>query len=65
MNDTMTYPWQRAFQCAVLETAQMAQQIDNALRAIEQRVGSTVRIDNTESAAIESARNALAVLRGE
>jgi hypothetical protein len=43
----------------------MAQRIDDALRAIEQRVGSTVRIDNTENEAIEVARNALAVLRGE
>ena len=63
----MTYSWQGAYQCAVLETnpAQMAQRIDDALQAIEQRVGSTVRMDNTENEAIESARNALAVLRGE
>jgi len=67
MNNSITYSWQEAYQCAVLETnpAQMAQRIDDALRAIEQRVGSTVRIDNTENEAIESARNALAVLRGE
>jgi hypothetical protein len=43
----------------------MAGRIDVALRAIEQRFRSTVRIDNTESAAIESAQGALAVLRGE
>jgi hypothetical protein len=67
MNNSMTYAWQGAYQCAVLETdfALMAQRIDDALRAIEQRVGSTVRIDNTENEAIESARNGLAVLRGE
>jgi hypothetical protein len=67
MNNSMTYSWQGACQCAVLETdpAQMAQRIDDALRAIEQRVGSTVRIDNTENEAIEFTRNALAVLRGE
>jgi hypothetical protein len=67
MNNSMTYSWQGAYQCAVLETdpAQMAQRIDDALRAIEQRVGSTVRMDNTENDAIESARNGLAVLRGE
>jgi len=34
----------------------MAGRIDAALRAIEQRFGSMVRIDNTESAAIESAQ---------
>jgi hypothetical protein len=63
----MTYSWQGAYQCAVLETdsAQMAQRIDHALRVIEQRVASTVRIENTENDAIESARNGLAVLRGE
>src|SRR5580704_15727196 len=67
MNNSITYSWQEAYQCAVLETnpAQMAQRIDDALRAIEQRVGSTVRIDNTENEAIEFTQNALAVLRGE
>jgi hypothetical protein len=67
MNNSLTYSWQGAYECAVLETnpAQMAGRIDAALRAIEQRVGSTVRIDNTENEAIESARNGLAVLRGE
>jgi hypothetical protein len=35
------------------------------LYAIEQRVGSTVRMDRAESDAIESARNGLAVMRGE
>jgi low affinity Fe/Cu permease len=65
MNNLIRYSWQRAYQCAVLETdsAQMARRIDDALRAIEQRVGSTVRIDITESDAIESARNALAKAR--
>jgi hypothetical protein len=43
----------------------MAGRIDASLRAIEQRFGTTVRIDNAESAAIESAQSALAVLRGE
>jgi hypothetical protein len=67
MNNSTTYSWQGAYECAVLETnpAHMAGRIDAALRAIEQRVGSTVRIDNTENEAIESARNGLAVLRGE
>jgi hypothetical protein len=67
MNNSTTYSWQRAHGCAVLETnpAHMAGRIDAALRAIEQRVGSTVRIDNTENEAIESARNGLTVLRGE
>ena len=67
MNNSTTYSWQRAYQCAVLETnpTQMAQRIDDALRAIELRVVSTVRIDNAENEAIEFTRNALAVLRGE
>ena len=43
----------------------MARRIDDALRALEQRVGSTVRIESTENEAIESTQNALAVLRGE
>ena len=63
----MTYSWHGAYQCAVLETnpAQMASRIEAALRAIEERVGSTVRIDQAESEAIESAQNGLAVMRGE
>jgi hypothetical protein len=63
----MTYSWRGAYQCAVLETnpAQMASRIEAALRAIEKRFGTTVRIDQAESEAIEAARNALAVLRGE
>ena len=67
MNKAMTYSWQGAYQCAVLETnpAQMASRIEAALRAIEKRFGTTVRIDQAESEAIEAARNALAVLRGE
>lgn len=67
MNSSLTYSWQRAYECAVLETnlAHMARRIDDALRALEERVGSTVRIDSTENEAIESTRNALAVLRGE
>jgi hypothetical protein len=67
MNKSMTYLWQGAYQCAVLETnpAQMASRIESALRAIEKRFGTTVRIDQAESEAIETARNALAVLRGE
>jgi hypothetical protein len=67
MNKSMTYSWQGTYQCAVLETnpAQMASRIEAALRAIEKRFGTTVRIDQAESEAIEAARNALAVLRGE
>jgi hypothetical protein len=51
----------------LLETdpARMATLIDDALYAIEQRVGSTVRMDQAENEAIESARNGLAVMRGE
>jgi hypothetical protein len=56
MNST-TYWWQGAYECAVLETnpARMATLIDDALYAIEQRVGSTVRMDQAENEAIESA----------
>jgi hypothetical protein len=43
----------------------MAARIDAALTAIEERFGQTDRIDQVEDAAIEHARNALAVLRGE
>jgi len=43
----------------------MDSRIDDSLRAIEQRVGSTVRMDRAESEAIESAQNGLAVIRGE
>jgi hypothetical protein len=43
----------------------MASRIEAAIRAIEERVGTTVRLDQAESEAIEAARNALAVLRGE
>lgn len=67
MNNSITYSWQGAYECAVSETdsARMASRIDDALRAIKQRVGSTVRMDRTESEAIESALNGLAVMRGE
>ncbi len=67
MNNSTTYSWQGAYQCAVLETnpARMAGRIDDALRAMRERVGSTLQIDEQENAAIESARNGLAVLRGE
>ena len=63
----MTYSWRGAYQSAVLETdpARMASRIDDALRSIEQRFGTTIRIDQAESEAIESARNGLAVIRGE
>jgi hypothetical protein len=66
MNST-TYWWQGAYECAVLETnpARMATLIDDAFYAIEQRVGSTIRMDQAENEAIESARNGLAVMRGE
>ena len=66
MNST-TYWWQGAYECAVLETnpARMATLIDDALYAIEQRLGSTIRLDQVENEAIESARNGLAVMRGE
>jgi hypothetical protein len=58
MNST-TYWWQGAYECAVLETdpARMATLIDDALFAIEQRIGSTIRMDQDENEAIESARN--------
>jgi hypothetical protein len=67
MNISMTYSWQGAYHCAVLETnpAQMASRIDDALRAIQDRFSSTIQIDDQENAAIETARSALAVLRGE
>ena len=67
MNNSTTYTWQGPYQCAVLETdsTQIAARIDDALRAIERRVGTTVRMDRAESDAIESARNGLAVIRGE
>jgi hypothetical protein len=67
MNNQITYSWRGAYQCAVLETdpARMASRIEAALRAIEERLGTTVRVDQAESEAIEAARNAVAVLRGE
>jgi hypothetical protein len=66
MNNSATYWWQGAYECAVLETnpARMATLIDDALYAIEQRVGSTVRIDRDENEAVEAALNELAVMRG-
>ena len=53
------YAWQGAYQCAVLDTdsRKMASRIDAALRAIEQRVRSAIRIDEAESVAIEAARS--------
>jgi hypothetical protein len=67
MNNSTTYSWQAAYQCALLETdsTRIASRIDEALRAIQDRFSSTIQIGEQENAAIESARNALAVLRGE
>ena len=66
MNST-TYWWQGAYECAVLETnpARMATLVDDALYAIEQRLGSTVRLDQVENEALEDALKGLAVIRGE
>jgi hypothetical protein len=47
------------------DPARMAVRIDDALRAIEERFGKTDRINKAEDSAIEHARSALAVLRGE
>jgi len=67
MNNSTTYSWQAAYQCALLETdsARIASRIDEALCAIRDRFSSTIQIGEQENTAIESARNALAVLRGE
>jgi hypothetical protein len=67
MNNSTMYSWQADYQCAVLETdsTYMASRIDEALRSIQDRFSSTIQIGEQENAAIESARNALAVLRGE
>jgi hypothetical protein len=67
MTNSITYSWQAAYQRAVLETdsTRIAVRIDDALRAIEQSVGSTVRMDRAENEAVESARNGLAIIRGE
>lgn len=64
--NSATYWWQGAYECAVLETnpARMATLIDDALYAIEQRLGSTVRLDQVENEAIEAALNELAFMRG-
>jgi hypothetical protein len=67
MNNSATDSWRFAYQCAVLETAPalMANRIDSVPQAIRERFDSKVPIDAAESAEIESARNSLAVLRGE
>ena len=66
MNNSATYWWQGAYECAVLETdpARMATLIEDALYAIEQRLASTVRLDQVENEAIEAALNEPAVVRG-
>jgi hypothetical protein len=67
MNNSTAFSWEGAYVCAVLETdrVRVARRIDDAMHAIEQRVGTTVRIDDTEAAALDAARYALAILRGE
>jgi hypothetical protein len=66
MNNSTAFSWEGAYVCAVLETdrVRVARRIDDAMHAIEQRVGSTDRIDDTEAAALAAA-HALAILRGE
>jgi hypothetical protein len=64
MNNSATYWWQGAYECADLETdpARIATLTEDALYAIEQRLGSTVRLDQVENEAIEAALNGLAVM---
>ena len=64
------YPWQAAYDAAVLETdqLQMMSRIDVADRAIEARLGEFRRGDGEtleEREAIESALGGLAMLRKE
>jgi hypothetical protein len=48
MNNSTTYSWQAAYQCALLETdsTRIASRIDEALRAIPDRFSSTIQIGN-------------------
>jgi hypothetical protein len=61
------YPWQAAYQAAVLETddAAMSLRIYEALAAIEQRRLSYLEIDEEENRALERTEQGLMALKAE
>jgi hypothetical protein len=61
------YPWQAAYQAAILETddAAMSLRIYEALAAIEQRRLSELEPDSEEDRALEAAQRGLLALKAE
>ena len=64
MTNSKTYWWQNAFDKAVLEMdwAQVPARIAEALKAIEERLRSSIVYGSTEHLAIVDARRSLATL---
>lgn len=61
------YSWQTAYRSAVLETSptQLSIRINEARRAIDERLHRPIQIDSPEHKAIEDARRGLAELEAE
>jgi hypothetical protein len=61
------YSWQTAYRSAVLETSptQLSIRINEARRAIDDRLHKPIQIDGREHKAIEDARRGLAELEAE
>jgi D-serine deaminase-like pyridoxal phosphate-dependent protein len=67
MTDSKTYSWQARYLSAILEIdpTKMLDRIDEALRAIDERLRTLIEIDGHEYKAIENAQRGLAALRAE
>jgi hypothetical protein len=67
MTAPTVYRWQATYDSAVLEMdlARMPDRVKDALKAIEERLRSFIVYGSPEHTAIESARKALAALRGK
>jgi hypothetical protein len=63
MTDPASYSWYRPYQRAIIETefARLADRIDEALTAIEHRLGQG-HLDDAEFAELQSALKALVLL---
>ena len=61
------YSWQTAYRSAVLETSprQLSIRINEARRAIDERLHRPIQIDSLEYKAMEDARTGLAELEAE
>lgn len=67
MDNSAPYPWQTAYASAVSETdpERTVDRIDDALKAIENRLCTHIPIDDQENRAIRAAWRGLTILKSE